>query len=169
MKRNPRRLRVRWQHDEKRQRNRPHRGSLEFLLRPNGVLVSPSRFVTHSVCFLFSNSHAISHARFLAFLATHCTMALFHRYIPISASCAISIGRKGRKLLHFLVCYVIYYTNFIFNSFTFICQNTMNRTIEKSFISFFLCFSIAIKDILARYLGLEHDVRIGEEDEDRTK
>lgn len=169
MKRNPRRLRVRWQHDEKRQRNRPHRGSLEFLLRPNGVLVSPSRFVTHSVCFLFSNSHAISHARFLAFLATHCTMALFHRYIPISASCAISIGRKGRKLLHFLVCYVIYYTNFIFNSFTFIYKNTMNRTIEKSFISFFLRFSIAIKDILARYLGLEHDVRIGEEDEDRTK
>lgn len=169
MKRNPRRLRVRWQHDEKRQRNGPHRGSLEFLLRPNGVLVSPSRFVTHSVCFLFSNSHAISHARFLAFSATRCTMPLFHRYILINASLAISIGRKGRQFLHFLVCYVIYYTNFIFNSFTFIYKNTMNRIIEKSFISFFLRFSIAIEDILARYLGLKHDVRIGEEDEDRTK
>lgn len=45
----------------------------------------------------------------------------------------------------------------------------MNRIIEKSFISFFLRFSIAIEDILARYLGLKHDVRIGEEDEDRTK
>lgn len=169
MKRNPRRLRVRWQHDEKRQRNGPHRGSLEFLLRPNRVLVSPSRFVTHSVCFLFSNSHAISHARFLAFSAAHCTMALFHRYILISASFAISIGRKVRQLLYSLVCYVIYYTNFIFNSFTFMYKNTMNRIIEKSFISFFLRFSISIKDIFARYLGLKHDVRMGEEDEDQTK
>lgn len=169
MKRNPRRLRVRWQHDETRQRNGPHRSSLEFLLRPNGVLVSPSRFVTHSVCFLFSNSHAISHARFLAFSATHCTMALFHRYILITASFAISIGRKGRQLSYFLVCYVIYYTNFIFHSFTFICKNIMNKIIEKSFVSFFLRFSIAIKDIFARYLGLIHDVRIGEEDEGQTK
>lgn len=169
MKRNPRRLRVHWQHDETRQRNGPHRSSLEFLLRPNGVLVSPSRFVTHSVCFLFSNSHAISHARFLAFSATHCTMALFHRYILITASFAISIGRKGRQLSYFLVCYVIYYTNFIFHSFTFICKNIMNKIIEKSFVSFFLRFSIAIKDIFARYLGLIHDVRIGEEDEDQTK